>query len=638
MKRTINILTSIILILFVFTGVTISQNKDEIRERAERYLKEKKFNKAIEEWLTLLDIDPENEEAKRNIESVYDIKFTKDISMQKAQMQFRMARRTLSTDIDKSSDNAEKAMDNFVTAYRIDPTDPEMQVLREGLEKFMEDLKIEKAKKRLSQEMQTKYYELLETAREKMKLKQYEEALDVWDEILDFVPLDSAANEGRRQATLAIENRLKFERVMALLDSGTALFKEKKYKESRLEFQQALSIDPANESAKSYIIEIDDLLEEAASYELRMMQAEQLYRSGIENLKSNNFNGAQDDFENVLAVMENYKDTAARLKSIESLRKDYLERERMLKLKKIDNDFQAGLVALSEGKYRIAINSFENILAVDTSNSLATRYMQTAKDALKQQREERVDEDSPYYDIVHSLTVSGEILFRKGEYNESMRNWEKILNLFPKNKIATEYLLKCNLRMNPAAFDEFSKKIVDEGRGLLKEKQFKDAMSKFEIIKSISPDYPGINGLIESARKGMTVKTVVTGVSAGEIERRNKLGIEYYRKGGKENLEKALREFEWISSNDPENTSALIYVNKIGSQLRVGVAEEPEAAQKLTPKQRLYVKSHYMNGINYYFNNNFSEAISEWRKVLVVDPNHEEAKMNIRKCLVLLKR
>ena len=83
---------------------------------------------------------------------------------------------------------------------------------------------------------------------------------------------------------------------------------------------------------------------------------------------------------------------------------------------------------------------------------------------------------------------------------------------------------------------------------------------------------------------------------------------------------------------------ALIYINKIEAQLRVGSPVVSKTIKKLTSKQKRLVKVHYFKGINYYFNNSFDRAISEWRKVLAIDPAHEKAKLNIRKCLVLLKR
>ncbi|MGQ9844470.1 MAG: tetratricopeptide repeat protein [Spirochaetota bacterium] len=65
---------------------------------------------------------------------------------------------------------------------------------------------------------------------------------------------------------------------------------------------------------------------------------------------------------------------------------------------------------------------------------------------------------------------------------------------------------------------------------------------------------------------------------------------------------------------------------------------EERAGKKLTPRQQELVREYYFKGINYYSNNKFELAITEWRKVLAIDPNHEKAKNNIKKCLILLGR
>ncbi len=635
-----------VVVVLALDGHVYPENIQDIDRRAQEYYERREFNKAIAEWLLILDTDPGNEAVQKKIEMVYDEKHKKDVSVQKTKIYIKLAKNKISKNVDQSNADAETAMENLVAAFRVDPNDPELQVLKEDMKALKKEIGIEQEKQRLSELMKKKYAGLLLIAQEKMKLEQYKEALDIWEEMLDIVPGEGAAMEGKRQAELAISNRLKFERVRALMTSGIALFEEKKYREAKLDFQQAVRIDGNNRDVKDYLDRIDDLLEEQANYEMRRMQAEQFYASGMKNLEKNDFDGAEDDFENVLALISDYKDTVKRLENMASLRKEYEYQLRVLKLKKIDTEFQKGLLSLTDGRYKDAILSFDAVLILDEENTLARKYMQTAKDALKQIREERVDADSPYYNIINSLIVSGQMLYDKGEYAESRTRWEKILDLFPKNQIATEYLLRCNLKLNPESFNESLEKIADDGRKLLKEKEYAQALRKFELVKSLSKNYRGIDSLIAGAKKLPVVIKKETGragpavaaVSPAEIEGRIKNGIEYYRRGGKDNIEKALLEFRWVNERDPENTNALIYMNKIEAQLRVGTAETTAAARRLTPKQEQLVKVHYFKGINYYFNNDFDQAISEWRKVLAIDPEHEKAKLNIKKCLVLLKR
>ncbi|MFH0976647.1 MAG: hypothetical protein V1874_12765 [Spirochaetota bacterium] len=631
-----------IIILFIFLiipeGELRSESVHEIDERAEKYYKEKDFNRAISEWLSILEIDPKNEEIQKKIESVYDEKHSKDMSVQVAKIQLRLAKRSLDSDLKETNKRYNLLWNNLVIAFRIDPKDTELQTLKDEVQEFKKVLDVENRKGRLSSAMQKQYYTLLPIAREKMRLKEYEDALKIWKELLVIVPLDATSREGKRQSELAIENRLKYERLLALLESAIALFNGKKYQESELELKQVLTIDPENREAKSYLEKINDVLEERRNYEQVRIQTEQLYVSGIDNIKKKNFDRAKEDFQNVLSLIENYKDTAARLQGIDRLKKEYDEQQRVAKLKKIDIQFEKGLISLNEMKYKDAIASFETVLELDPKNDLAKRYIQTAKEAQDQIEEEMVTEDSMYYSLVNSLIVSGKVLYDKGEYSESRRRWEKILDLFPKNRIATEYLLKCNININPQAFKVFTERYLTEGRALMADKNYRMALQRFEMIKSVQANYPGIDALIKTARAGLATKPAANiNVPAGEIDKRIKLGIDYYRKGGENNMKLALQQFKWVNVNDPDNTGALIYINKIESQLRVG-AGEPAVAQKLNEKQEKLIRTYYYKGINFYFNNKFDEAIGEWRKVLAIDPNNEKARMNIRKCLVLLKR
>ena len=620
-------------------GVLYPESVDEIDRRATDYYNNKEFSKALGEWLGILEIDPENESAQKKIEMLYEEKHRKDVSFQTAKYLYRDSLDSIAKgDIEKAKDNSDRAIASFVTAYRIDPKDAELQIMKEDMRKLQEEVQIELAKKRLSEGLKKRYLALMKEADANIKSQQFETAVKNYKEVLSFVPNDIAAMEGLRNAELAISNRLKYERIQSLLVAGIALFDGKKYKEARGDFNEVLGLDAKNREAKDYIRKIDDILEESRNYEMKRLQAEQFYLSGIENIKNKNFDQAVDDFENVLALIKNYKDTVERLNSIDRLRREYLEELKLLKLKNIDREFQNGLIAYADARYKEALSHFERTIMLDPANDLAKKYIQRVKDALKDIEEEVVDNDSPYYDVVNSLAVSGRQLYDKGDYIGSRQRWEKILRLFPKNRLAQEFLLKCEFRINPEAFSQFATKIVDEGQNFLREKKYERALRQFDLIQTIVPTYPGIGALIAAAKNGMEKKAEPPGASPQEIEARYAKAMDLYRRGGRENTEQALKNFRWIMAKDPNNVKALINVNRIESQLRLGGVEATEKRGALTEKQKQLVRTYYYNGINYYTNNNFDRAIEEWRKVLAIDPEHEKARNNIRKCLVLLGR
>ncbi|HOJ29618.1 MAG TPA: tetratricopeptide repeat protein [Spirochaetota bacterium] len=634
----IGVILFIILFSQLMTTVAISQNPNtiaEINKRAQEYYDKKELSKAIIEWLKILEIDPNNEEVQRKIELVYEEKHKKDISLQRAKLYYRLSRKVLPDNVENAKNNSKIAIENFIIAYRMDPNDPELQVLREDLKLLDNEIKLELAKKRMAEEIKKKYYVLLEDANKLMLEKQYEDAIKIWDEILRLVPLDTVALEGKRQAELAISNRLKYEKIMMLIASGEELFKQEKYIDSRNEFLQVLNLDAKNRVAKDYISKIDDILEEKRTYEQRRIQAEQFYVAGINNLKTYEFDQAKDNFENALALIDNYKDAKAQLEAIPRLKKEYEEQQRLLKLQKIDKTFQEGLLALTEGRYRDAIAAFQATLTLDPKNELAKRYLSTALDALRVQEEEVVDENNPYYSIVQPLIESGKRLYNQGNYDESRKQWQKILNLFPQNRIATEYLLRCDLAQNPESFKKFADNIVNEGKKYLADRKFNEAYRKFELIASIDPQYPEIQNLMALSR--VEKKKAGFEGTDEDFRRRYNVAMQLYQQGGKNNLQKALAEFRVINNKYPEYIQVAIIINKIESQLRFEVTEEREI-KKLTPRQQELVREYYFKGINYYSNNQFELAITEWRKVLAIDPTHEKAKNNIKKCLILLGR
>ena len=635
------IIAFIIIVISFLTANPINpqvQNKqliDNYNKQAFEYYNKKDLTKAIIEWLKILEIDPNNEDAQRNIELVYEEKHKKDISFQKAKLYYRLSRKVLPEDIDAAKNNSNIAIEHFIVAYRLDPNDPELQILKDELKLLSDEIKLELAKKRLSEEIKKKYYALLSEAQILMNEKRYEDAIKVWDEMLRLVPLDAVAGEGKRQAELAINNRLKFEKIMALIATGEEYFKQEKYIDSRNEFVQVLKLDEKNRVAKDYIAKIEDILDEKRTYEQRRLQAEQFYIAGVNNLKTYEFTQAQDNLENALALIDNYKDARALLESIPQLKKEWEERQRLLRLQQIDKTFQEGLISLTEGRYRDAVSAFQATLTLDPKNELARRYLSTALDALRVEEEEIINENNPYYSIVQPLIESGKRLYNQGNIAESREQWVKILNLFPQNRIATEYLLRCDLAKNPESFQKFAEKIVNDGKKLLAEKKYNEAFKKFDLIATIDPQYPEIQNLITQSKVGKRK----TGGEVTDIDFRQRynVALQLYQQGGKNNLEKALAEFKIINNKYPDNIQVAIIINKIESQLRFRVAEQVQG-KKLTPRQQELIREYYFKGINYYTNNQFDLAITEWRKVLAIDPDHEKAKNNIKKCLILLGR
>jgi len=611
---------------------------------AQAFFDKRDYNQAIGLWLTCLEMEPENEKIQQKIELVYEIKQRKDISYQKAKLNYRIARKNLKSENDKELELGisvgKTAIDEYVTAFKLDPNDGDMKEAMGDMKNLDTEIRAAEEKLRLSRAMREKVEQLKKDARIEMALDypDYEKARKLWKEILRYVPQDEEALEGKRRCDFAIENRIKFEKIRNYMARGIDYFEKKDYNAAKPEFEEVLNIDPKNRDAKDYLEKIAEIVEEKMLHAQRLQQAEDAYRSGINNVNNNRFDEAQQDFETALALIKDYKDTNERLKELPRLRKEYEQKEQARRLQRINQKFQEGIIAYTQGNYRQAIDAFVTTISLDKKNLQAKEYLQRARDALRLVEEEMVDENSPYHDVINSLIVAGKSLYDKGNYPESKKKWDSILKLFPKNKIAREYIIKCDLMINPTDRDSVVATRIKEGKGYLEKKDYRNALRIFNIIKSIDRNYPGLDNLIAQANNGIreTETGNVTPADRNEINRRFQIGMNLYEMGGKENIEKALAQFRWVVQRDPANVKAIITVNKIESQLRIGVGEAER--QVLTAKQRELVNKYYYNGINYYTNNNFDKAIQEWRKVLAIDPGNVKARNNIRKVLAFMQR
>ena len=634
-------LSIILLLLIVVSDSLLADSVKDRDKEAQRNFKNKEYNQAIAIWRSILDEDPNNERINQRIEQVYDIQLKKFLYIQRSKRSLRRALREIETDYNKGERSAKDGIKYYNEARVIEPSNPELKPLEAYIASVQELMLQHKDYAKENAETQRRARELKELAQKEMRNKNYETALGLWREVLKLISSDVDARDGETACLLAMENRLVFERMMGFMNNGKRLYGEKDFVAAKFQFAQVLNIENNNREAKKYIRLIDEELEKQGDEQQRRIQAEASYVAGIRNVTAEQFDQAVDDFTYCLTLVENYKDARERLAAIDALRKRADEKSKRDRMLIAEQAFAEGLTLFNASNYRGAIPLFEKVLSVDPDNRQAAELIRRSTAALIQLEEEVVDQYSPYYDIVNSLIVSGRALLNKGDYVGSKKKWEQILNLFPKNKIAMENLLRCNALSDVPAFMAYAKQVVNSAEEDMKKNDYQKAFEKFELIYSLNPDYPNINRLLTRARDALAQRNVVnvTDADRAAIGTRLQNAVALYQQGGEENYRRALAEYRWILERDPDNTQASIGQNRIESQLRIGGGARPNAAAaRFTPEQRQMINSLYNSGVNYYVNNNFQKAIDEWRRVLAIDPNHEKAKNNIKRTIAILGR
>ncbi|TFH40949.1 MAG: hypothetical protein E4G96_06520, partial [Chrysiogenales bacterium] len=256
------IFLSLLIALQAFSGL-MSATVREMDRDAQAYFDKKEYNQAIGLWLNCIELEPDNERIQQKIELVYEIKQQKDLTFQKARLNYRIARRKLAMDDDRELElgitTGRTAIKDYVTAFRLDPKDGDMRDSMDDMRRLEEDIRNAEERLRLSRAMRARVEALKVEARTEMALAEpdFVKARDIWNRVLRYVPQDSEAMEGKRRCEFAIENRIKFERIRAYMARGVELFENKEYAPAKGEFQQVLSVDRRHREARNYIERID---------------------------------------------------------------------------------------------------------------------------------------------------------------------------------------------------------------------------------------------------------------------------------------------------------------------------------------------------------------------------------------------
>jgi len=98
----------------------------------------------------------------------------------------------------------------------------------------------------------------------------------------------------------------------------------------------------------------------------------------------------------------------------------------------------------------------------------------------------------------------------------------------------------------------------------------------------------------------------------------------YYSEG---KLLDSLDNWKEILKLDPENSRAKEYIEKINSKLTESEKRNGELREK--EKNKLLIADYLRKGDIYFDKGEYTSAIEEWKKIIKINPEHQEAKENI---------
>lgn len=442
----------------------------------------------------------------------------------------------------------------------------------------------------------------------------YEKSIMNWRKAMQ---MDSSKSYLENKIATAFKLKLKQEKqkyLSALLEKGETALNSGLIKTANSFFNKVLQLDPDNEKALSCK---DQLLEQGKNMEGRKNIQSQIQvniTAGKKLFNKGKFEKAQIFFNNALTLDKENKTAKNFLLKCHKKNKTKKKQE----IEKIQKLLSDGINNYNFGNFEKAIAKLSECLILSPENKFAIKYLQLSKSKLHTD-EDTITVKSPYYNVTYNLMKRGEHFLQIKKYNEAMIIFKSILELYPFNKIARKYIIKCSKHQKSKSLTSFLEKHIDSGRVYLGKGMNNPALKEFEMVKKISPDYPEINKLISKAKKKEKKSA-----SDKNIKKYYKHGNDFFIK---KDYQKAIENWEKVLELDPDNLKTILNLNKSYHLLMYNQIKSKRKSNKEKERQ---INNYYFNGLKYYNTGELENAIEMWQMVLEIDPDHIGSKNNIK--------
>ncbi len=275
-----------------------------------------------------------------------------------------------------------------------------------------------------------------------------------------------------------------------------------------------------------------------------------------------------------------------------------------MKVNEVSYLVEKGKSFYQKGNYLDALFNFEKAAEIDPSNEEVNKYIILARTGLEQSFKKDT--------VLTRLIEEGNSFYINGDYGSAIEKWEEALKEGADTTLINGYMENLVERLSSYITEE-SKKIeslMDGDRLSIASSRLHKLESKLNKIKKI-PDLPSqISVIVKEGHK--TIKRLRDKLNS-KLSSLNNLGISYFKKG---EYRKAEGYFRRVLMVDSTNSTAKTYINKITQK------------KKTSEKD---ISDIYMKGVLAYTSGNYKLAIYYWNEVLKINPDHKNAKKNIKR-------
>jgi len=371
---------------------------------------------------------------------------------------------------DFQAGNYRSAMENFSEALFLDPTNKQAKhYLEKAGKKFLEEAEARKESER--KEILKRAQAMIVERKEKVKenyergIKHYKQgellkASKEFNALLEIEPEHKEAKKYLGSIANRFEdtvNKGEFKAVSELYYAQGAIFYiNGEWAKAIAQWENALKLDPSNTELSEFV----EIAKEKKGKKERLEKAEVLYRDGLTHYNEGKINEAIKELQEAVKLNPQHmkaQDYLARAKEkVAAVSKEEEEKSRR---EIMDKHYFQGIDYYAEGKFKKAIEEWDEVLRIDPEHKGAKEYIDKARDkiagATSGKQEKRDTAKRPEEEKIEVYYKQGINYYLAGEFKEAISQWQEVLKIEPSHKGAIEYIAKAKERL----------KISEEGIG-----------------------------------------------------------------------------------------------------------------------------------------------------------------------------
>ena len=323
--------------------------------------------------------------------------------------------------------------------------------------------------------------------------------------------------------------------------------------------------------------------------------AQTFYQQGLARERENRYDDALYNYDLALVWYPKLDEARLASEAVKKTIRDRLATEHLTR----------GIAEYKSGNYVEAAAEFGAALDADSASVIARNWLRTTTDAMVKAQMETIKLEQEKKDRISAYLQNGLNYFSRQDYPHAITEWSKVLELNPGNREAQGYIVRAQDKIR-ALIETLLASVETYITG----EDWRRAYDELGRILTLDPSQA------QALARREDVKKKLRYLSADHTRD----GISLYKEG---KFGLAQTEFKLALEYDATNVTAQEYIRQLSAKHQ-DVSDEN-------------VSDLYMKGVNAYTEEKYQTAIFYWKRVLELDPNHENARRNISRAEEKLK-